>query len=140
VVSDTVNTAARMEGLTKHFKSGIILSDSTIRGIRTPQDFPVRPLGLVQVKGREEVLMIYESFAGDSPIQKRLKTQTLADFKAGLNAYFEQEFFQSTQAFGRVLKTNPIDPTARRYQALASRYLREGIPVDWDGIERLEQK
>ncbi|MEM6343411.1 MAG: adenylate/guanylate cyclase domain-containing protein [Bacteroidota bacterium] len=140
VVADTVNTAARMEGLTKHFQSGIILSVNTYQEILEVDKFPLRYLGKVQVKGRERALMVYESYAGDTKVQQQLKQQSQANFEKGLNAYFEQAFSEAAHAFDKVLKTNPIDPTARRYQALATRYLVDGIPAGWDGVERLEQK
>jgi len=140
VVADTVNIAARMEGLTKHFQSGILLSANTYQEISDPQHYPLRYLGKVQVKGRQSALMIYESYAGDTKVQQQLKQQSQKDFELALDAYFAQRFTEAAQAFDRVLKTNPIDPTARRYQALSTRYLLEGIPKDWDGVERLEKK
>ena len=35
-ISDTVNTASRIESLTKYYKAGILLSDATLKEIDNP--------------------------------------------------------------------------------------------------------
>src|SRR5690348_8054998 len=82
VISDTVNTASRMEGLTKHFNVNFIISEPTVRSLNDPDKFSLRYLGRVQAKGKNQSIGIYECFDGDRPEQKRLKNQTLNDFNA----------------------------------------------------------
>ena len=53
-ISDTVNTAARMEGMTKIFGSDILISESVYRGLKHPEDFNFRYLGKVQLKGKSK--------------------------------------------------------------------------------------
>ncbi|MEM7371597.1 MAG: response regulator [Bacteroidota bacterium] len=59
-ISDTVNTASRMEGLTKQFGARILLSESSYQTLTDPSLFDIRALGNVQVKGRQEAVGVYE--------------------------------------------------------------------------------
>ena len=59
VVSDTVNTASRMEGLTKEFQHPILISEQTRLGLSDPSEFDLLFLGKVSVKGKKEPLGVY---------------------------------------------------------------------------------
>ena len=102
VISDTVNTASRIEGLTKFFGAQIIISESSLFQLKDSAQFEYRSLGKVQVKGKQDVLRIYEIFDGLSEEQKNLKIITREDFEAGLNQYFEKDFKQAVQSFQKV--------------------------------------
>lgn len=58
VIGDAVNAASRIEGLNKRFDSHIIISESTLRQLSMKVD--TNDLGQVQVRGREELLRVYE--------------------------------------------------------------------------------
>ncbi|HMA33985.1 MAG TPA: adenylate/guanylate cyclase domain-containing protein, partial [Chloroflexia bacterium] len=49
VISDVVNTAARLESLTKDYQAGIILSAQTRARLADPTAYPLHALGTVQV-------------------------------------------------------------------------------------------
>jgi two-component system sensor histidine kinase ChiS len=66
-ISDTVNTASRMEGLTKYFNASILLSEYSLAAIADPAQFSLRYLGLVKVKGKKTPIEVYECFDGDPP-------------------------------------------------------------------------
>ena len=52
-ISDTVNAAARLEGLTKLYGCKILLSEASMEGI-DESSFGTRYLGPVRVKGKEK--------------------------------------------------------------------------------------
>lgn len=139
-ISDSVNTAARMEGLTKYYGASILLSEGSFAGISSPSAYLHRFLGRVQVKGKQESLGIYEFFGGDMPEVRDLKQQTQADFAAGLAHYFDREFAAAAVAFNQVLRIHPTDIAAQRYLAQAAKYLVEGAPEDWTGVEMMTEK
>ena len=64
-ISDTVNTASRIESLTKYYKASILLSEITLQQIQHPEIFHLRYLGKVQVKGKQSSIGIYECFSSD---------------------------------------------------------------------------
>ncbi|MBK7407141.1 MAG: adenylate/guanylate cyclase domain-containing protein [Saprospirales bacterium] len=59
-ISDTVNTAARIEGLTKTYEASILLTQETFDQIENPNEFQIQGLGKVQLKGKQAPVHIYE--------------------------------------------------------------------------------
>lgn len=57
VIGDTVNVASRLEGLTKEFKTRLVVGETTKRKITRDVEF--KHLGSVNVKGRSEPLHVY---------------------------------------------------------------------------------
>ncbi len=140
VISDTVNTASRIEGLTKFFGAQIIISESSLFQIEDTTQFTYRSLGKVQVKGKQDVLRIYEILDGLAADQKNLKTITREDFESGLNRYFEKDFKQAVEYFQQVIFKNPEDRAAHIYNNNAEQYLKEGVAEDWKGELKMEIK
>ncbi|NIP30951.1 MAG: adenylate/guanylate cyclase domain-containing protein, partial [Candidatus Dadabacteria bacterium] len=58
VVGDSVNLAARMESLNKHFGSNILISEDTLN--KTGDMFIVREFGPIEVKGKSVPTVVYE--------------------------------------------------------------------------------
>ena len=58
-ISDSVNSAARIESLTKHYGASILLSEASIAKLTNPTEFHFRYLGEVQVKGKNRAVTVY---------------------------------------------------------------------------------
>ncbi len=140
VVSDAVNTASRMEGLTKHFGAPIIVSESTLEKLEDASKYNVRFLGKFQVKGKNQPLGVYEVADGESSDVVKLKMASKKEFELGLEHYVAREFEEASVSFRRVLKVNETDKAARRYLELSAKYMVEGVAEDWEGVEKLERK
>ena len=139
-ISDTVNTAARMEGLTKVFGSSILLSESTYRLLSNPTSFNLRFLGKVQVKGKEQALGIYECLDGLAPERRRLALQTKEIFSRALEAFYRKDFVGASASFKKVLAENPDDIAAARFLARSARYMVDGVAEGWTGVEMMQEK
>lgn len=65
VISDTVNLASRVEGLTKTYSRSLIVTENTLRRLRDPDAYKIQSLGKVNVKGKTQEIEIYavEGFA-----------------------------------------------------------------------------
>ena len=140
VISDAVNIASRLEGLTKILGSTILLSEKTLTGILTPELFMFRFLGHIRVRGKAEPLDVYEMISPNAPELREKKLQTLDLFKAGLTHYYKKQFGEAAVSLRKVLDQNPTDKTAYRYLLNAARYLVETPPDDWDGVETMAAK
>ncbi|MEB3297990.1 MAG: adenylate/guanylate cyclase domain-containing protein [Candidatus Sericytochromatia bacterium] len=57
-IGDVVNTAARIEGLTKEVGVGILIDDATARAVEGRVE--LRPCGALAVKGKEAVVRVHE--------------------------------------------------------------------------------
>ncbi len=134
-IADTVNTASRIESLTKHYGVSILLSEDSIAQLKDPSLFHFRYLGKVQVKGKKEPIGLYECFDGDASELIALKANTQKDFELGLKQFFDREFPQAVATFDKVIKANSKDKTAQIFLNKSSRYIVQGVPDDWTGVE-----
>lgn len=145
VISDAVNIASRMEGLTKIFGASTILSEKTlIEYIENPSDtntqFQYRYLGRVKVKGKENAIKIYDLYEGDSDVVKNFKKQTKLKFEEGLNYYFSKAFGKSADCFKDILKINGKDKAAQYYLDKSVNNLLKGVEDNWNGVEEMVMK
>jgi class 3 adenylate cyclase len=60
VISDAVNLAARLEGLTKQYGCPAIISEDSMARLSNPENYKFRFLDRTQVKGKKEPVTIYE--------------------------------------------------------------------------------
>ncbi|MCB0559561.1 MAG: tetratricopeptide repeat protein [Lewinellaceae bacterium] len=139
-ISDTVNTASRVESLTKYYGASILLTQDSLARIGKPEAFNLRYLGQVQVKGKNEPVGLLECFDGDEPEQAEKKLATLELFQQGLDFYLGKDFSGALNAFQQVLQQNPGDHIARHFQARAVHYMNEPAPEDWTGVEMMKGK
>jgi class 3 adenylate cyclase len=59
VISDTVNTASRLEELNKEFGTDILISEETRLALAKPARYSVKPLAESHVKGKSKVIKVY---------------------------------------------------------------------------------
>ncbi len=132
-ISDTVNTASRMESLTKRLTAQILLSGETVAGLKNPKDYRLRYLGQVRVKGRQAPIGVYECFDPNPGEIKELKNAWLAQFDEAVKHYARQNFAQAIVLFQAILQANPEDGITARLLAEAKQYLAHGVPEGWVG-------
>lgn len=135
IISDSVNVASRIEGLTKYFHTAIMMSEAVVEKLPNKAAFSLRYLGLVQVKGKQKSLKIYECFDGDLPEMKALKSATLTAFETGIAHCFNRAFEQAILAFESVLAQNPSDKTAQLFLKKAKELMETGMEANWTGLE-----
>lgn len=140
LISDTVNTASRMEGLTKEFRVRIVASESTVNAVADAAARGIRRVGDVRVKGKSQPTRVYDCFAGDAPEDAAHKRATASDFAFGLDAWQAADFAAAIAAFERVTRAHPADGTAQRYLTRAREQLTRGAGPDWSGVEVMERK
>ena len=139
-ISDTVNTAARIESLTKYYKSPLLLSGETLRQITYPDKLHLRHLGQVQLKGKFNLLSIIECIDGYPSDEFRKKSIALPQFNQAMDFYIAQQFENAVVLFETILVTDPDDRTAKFFMDKALKFLSNGVPEDWTGAEEMQQK
>ncbi|MEO5906170.1 MAG: adenylate/guanylate cyclase domain-containing protein [Saprospiraceae bacterium] len=139
-ISDTVNTAARIESLTKYYSSPLLLSSETLRQITDREKYLLRHLGKVQLKGKYTLLSIIECLNGNPAEDLQKKTRTLPHFDKAMNYYLEQRFENAIQLFQDIISIDQEDHTAIYFMENALRYLRHGVPENWTGVEEMSSK
>ncbi|MBS1932528.1 MAG: GAF domain-containing protein [Bacteroidetes bacterium] len=139
-IADTVNTASRLETLTKYYKGDILLSEASLKNILQQDNFHFRHLGLVQLKGKTQPIAVYECFNGsdEKNIQSKLSSLTL--FNEGMSDYFNKSFSEATTKFSKVLEIYPDDMTTKLFLRNANYYIINGVPENWTGVEEMSSK
>lgn len=140
VISDTVNLASRLEGLTKRYGCNIMTSDTVIAKLKDPEKYFTRMVDRVCVAGKSDSVTLYEICDSDDDRIRALKRATLSDYKAGIALYYAGDFSGADAAFARVLDRNPGDIPARHFHEKSRNLLASGIPPGWDGISRYDSK
>ncbi len=118
ILSDAVNLGARLESLTKRYGVPFIVSGNVIHHLQAPEHFHARRLGRVQVKGKQEVVSIYEIFDGALPEEIERKETTREIFESGIDAYFSGRIRQARARFQEVVTIDPTDSASRYYLSL----------------------
>lgn len=140
VVSDTVNAAARMEGMTKTYGVTTVISDTTYGDLNDSSIYRLRLLDKVMVKGRATATTIYEVYDADSPDLQQAKSDSLELYEQGQRSYFSQDFAQGLKCFTDVLEKLPHDMTTKHYLERSAKYLLMGAPEDWKGVRKMTDK
>jgi len=140
IISDTVNTASRIEGLSKHFGTNILITQDCIDNLTQPEEFNFRFLGPVRVKGKQKPIELYECINGDEQVLQRHKLSTLGTFDEGMRLYFNKEFAMAAVTFQQIVKQNPQDHTARLLLNRSAHLITKEIGDDWKGVESMTSK
>jgi class 3 adenylate cyclase len=139
-ISDTVNTAARIESLTKYYRAPLLLSGETLKHLNNPGSFHLRQLGKVQLKGKQNLLSIVECLDGYAPAALAKKRETLSSFNRAMTAYFDQQFGDALESFEEVMAVDPEDHTSLFFMENAFKYSNNGVPENWTGAEEMLSK
>lgn len=139
-ISDTVNTASRIESLTKHYKANILLSEASLAQIKEVEKFHLRNLGFVQLKGKQKSIKIHECFSDHLQNELDKKLATLALFNQGVSHYLAGSFDLANIAFQQILEENPNDRTSKFFFSHTRQIIEKGIPENWDGVIEMMEK
>eukprot|EP00697_Spironema_sp_BW2_P010562 gnl/Spiro4/25884_TR12889_c0_g1_i1.p1 gnl/Spiro4/25884_TR12889_c0_g1~~gnl/Spiro4/25884_TR12889_c0_g1_i1.p1 ORF type:complete len:966 (+),score=291.28 gnl/Spiro4/25884_TR12889_c0_g1_i1:74-2971(+) len=145
VISDHVNLASRVEGLTKLYGARILISEFTLARLSSTattemgdpdKRFVVRLVAKVCVKGKTAPTRLYEVINGlDSERQGRLAS-VLGSFKEAMRLYYSKQWEAARTAFDTVIAaTSPPDKPSLMYKDNCIKFQATGVPADWEGIE-----
>jgi len=115
VISDTVNLASRIEGITKNYGVSLLISNQTFEQLQDANQYAFRMIGQVKVKGKSAAVTVYEVFDADLPEIREGKLVTKIEFEQALLLYERGSFKDAAQQFQDVLNINPKDTVAQIY-------------------------
>lgn len=115
VISDAVNLASRVEELTKNYGVSLLISHQTYTRLRDPSVYAIRRVDRVRVKGKSQLVTVYEVFEADSPEEKASKLATQDIFAQALQHYEQQDFARAAPIFETCIAQNPTDNIAHIY-------------------------
>jgi predicted ATPase/class 3 adenylate cyclase/GAF domain-containing protein/tRNA A-37 threonylcarbamoyl transferase component Bud32 len=115
VISDAVNLASRIEGLTKIYGSALLITEFTYNKLSDPLQYHIRMIDKVYVKGKTQQITVYEVFDADARHLLELKKVTADIFECGLVHYHNNKLSLALECFVQVCFENPEDQVARVY-------------------------
>ncbi len=138
VIGDPVNVAARLEGMTKLYGTAMLISESTYSQLRSPVE--LREVDRVKVKGKLAPVTVYEVLDGlpEKNRAARLKTRPL--FAEGLGRFRRGEMKEALACFAAVRASDPRDVAAQLYVERCQKFIKDGVPHDWNGVMTLHSK
>ncbi|WP_353685742.1 adenylate/guanylate cyclase domain-containing protein [Thermodesulfovibrio sp. 3462-1] len=137
VIGDTVNIASRLEGVNKFFKTNIVISEETY--LKTLDNFLVRQLGVITVKGRAKPINIFE-ILGEKTKSDSEKILFVEKYNAGYLLFTQQRWAEAKEIFLSLVKDFPEDFPSRFYLKKIEEVVdSQQLTKDWF-IIKIEEK
>jgi adenylate cyclase len=136
VMGDNVNLASRLEGMTKQYRSRIVISEATYRQVA--DQFVCREVDKIRVKGKRQPVDIYEllDVATERPKYQSLLTR----YETAMVAYREQNWREAAGRFGELLASYPDDGPTQILLQRALEFIENAPEPDWDGVYVMKSK
>ncbi len=131
VIGDNVNSASRLEGLTRIYRVPIVCSEYVVQEVRSVTDrFAFIELDTVQVKGKTEGKKIFLPM--DTQEIHEGELQRYEAFSEGLKQYYQGRWEEARKAFN----ASAVLPAAVFLQRIEGRTAPEG----WNGVWTMDTK
>ncbi len=134
IIGDAVNLASRLEGLTRQYEVGMIVSEEV--EARLKGEFPLRELDLVRVKGKADGGRIFQVMTG----QREECADTLKIYEQAIGYYRARQWDEAEACFNKVLAAMPDDNPSIIYINRIIEYRKNPPPSDWDGVYTMREK
>jgi adenylate cyclase len=128
VMGDNVNLASRLEGLTKAYGVGVLISAATQAMVS--EIFWTRTIDLVRVKGKKEAVEIFELQAEITAPQP---LDHMPEYLEMVEAYRQGRFRQALELSEVLAREHPEDKVCSVYFERL-RILAANPPENWDGV------
>jgi adenylate cyclase len=132
VIGDSVNLASRLEGANKQYGSKIMISEFTHKHVA--KKVVVRELDLIQVKGKNEPVRVYELLGlSTMPLTEEQK-QSHELYHEGLKLYRNRNWAEAIAYMEQAMKLDPTCRVAQIYIERSNLYQIAPPPDDWNGV------
>lgn len=135
VISDAVNTAARVEGLTKYYHAPVVATEETLNRLDNKEAFHYRFLDKVQVKGKTTTLSVYEFLSANDTLKIRL----LNDYNQAIEHLRANEIPEAMEVFQQLRKQHPKDKAVKRFIDKYKNY-QPGDSPSWGEVTQMTKK
>ena len=133
VISDAVNFATILEGITERLGANILIPARVLQEIPDANRYLSRTLGLIHVEGLNQPLELVDVFEADDEESRRLKLKTRETFERAVVMYQQGRFYDAREAFLSVIKQNQDDKTAKLYFYICDANFQSGTAGEWSG-------
>ena len=103
VISDAVNLASRIEGLTKIYGTPLLISHDTFLQLEDTNRYLIRLIDRVSVHGKSEKVSVFEVFDADPPDIRNAKLKERTHFEKAVLLYHVQHYSEAKILFEHCL-------------------------------------
>lgn len=138
MMGDSVNLAARLEGVNKEYKTYLMLSEYTYQSVKDMIE--VRELDLIRVVGKNEPVKIYQALGKRGEVSNE-KLQLYKYFAKGLKLYRQQNWKEAVKYFVHVDKSSVNgDGPAQKFIQRCKYFAKNPLNENWDGVFQMTKK
>lgn len=134
-IGDNVNLASRLEGVNKYYGTNIIISEYTYNLLKNKEQYILRELDFIKVKGKDTPVKIFEAAAFNTPENTILK-EVCINFEKGLALYRALHFKDAKDIFDRF----PNDYPSFLFSERCVFFIETPPPKNWDKVFTLKTK
>ena len=128
VISDNVNLASRIEGLTKKFGANIIISETTYEGMKVRGLYTFRYLGMIRVKGKKHPIGVYEVLDGCFAEERENKIKASNLLAKGIAEFKNGDFRLAGGYFKKGAEKYPDDSAFKVYLNICRECIKNPKP------------
>lgn len=137
MMGNTVNTAARLEGVNKIYGIYTLIGETTYE--EAGDGVVCREIDSVNVVGKQEPVKIYQILGYPDDIDDRLR-ETVEHYHNGLNAYRAQDWDSAKDSFAAALALDPDDGPSKEMLTRCSEFKDDPPEADWNGTFTMKTK
>jgi adenylate cyclase len=134
-IGDVVNLASRLESACRFFGAGVLVDERA--WLTGGEGLLARPLGAVQVAGRQAPVKVYEPVAAAGQVTPE-QAEHLERFARALELLEAGQFARARQAFATVSPLHARDRLAGVFAEICGQLAQQGS--EWKGYIRLAEK
>jgi adenylate cyclase len=137
MMGDSVNLAARLEGVNKQYKTYTMISQFTYEHAK--EGIETRKLDSIRVMGKKEPVDIYEVLGKKGEMDENIR-EILSLFNQGIGHYEQRQWQEGITCFEQALKIHPEDGPSSTYLERCRGFLETPPPDEWDGVYSMLSK
>ncbi len=137
MMGDTVNTAARLEGVNKVYGIYTLIGETTRE--QAGDEFVTREIDSIHLVGKREPVTIYELLGYPEDVDD-ITAEANHRYASGLAAYRKQEWTSAMLFFEAALDIAPADGPAKAMLARCEELRANPPGKEWDGVFTLKTK
>jgi adenylate cyclase len=136
VMGDAVNLGSRLEGITRTYGVGILVSEATQAA---SHGIVYREIDRVRVKGKDNPIRIFEPLALENELASDVRTR-LEQWQAVLTQYRTQDWQAADDGLTQLQAAEPDSKLYALYRERIAQWRTSPPPADWDGVTKFDTK
>lgn len=138
-LGDNVNLASRLEGANKAYGTFIMITEAVKQQLN-PEQFSLRFLDFLAVKGKDQPVLVYEVRGFMSEEKEIWKEKAGKIYSNGIEKYLARQWDEAIDLFNQVLEIIPNDGPSKVYIERCVLFKQTPPPEKWDGRFVLKTK